>query len=94
MYETISFTYELGDVYKFSNYDEEYLVEVSGANLNKPVIMEEVVKREVETSINHNIWRYLMEGGRLEFVSSKGRADFLIWENWMVLNICNRKSVC
>ena len=46
MYETISFTYELGDVYKFSNYDEEFLVEVSGANLNKPVITAEVVKKE------------------------------------------------
>ena len=45
-FETISFTYELGDVYKFSNYDEEFLVEVSGANLNKPVITAEVVKKE------------------------------------------------
>ena len=30
----------------FINYDEEFLVEVSGANLNKPVITAEVVKKE------------------------------------------------
>ena len=77
MFETISFDYEIGDAYEFSNYDETYLVTVSVSTPLNPTITKETVKeRDVITKIKPQYLKNIKwKGGYLGFVSSQGRAD-------------------
>jgi YD repeat protein len=77
MYEKITFTYEEGDAYEFSNYDEKYSVEVSCTNPSNPTISSEIKESiEIVTRIKPQYLKNISwKGGHLEFLSSKERAD-------------------